>query len=97
LVDVSVWCRVPRSICVLAVTPRGPRRRPLVRVLQPAPVRPTAPSGCGRAGSGSSRFDLDLDLVPAWVDRLVLTAAIDGGATMGSLSSGHLVVAGWGR
>ncbi len=57
---------------------------------------PDGAIGLTATGSGAGRFDLDLDLLPGWVDRLVLTASIDGDASMGSLASGHLVVAGQG-
>lgn len=42
------------------------------------------------AANGGARFAIDLDRIPASIDRLVLTAALDGAGAMGQLSSGSV-------
>ena len=41
---------------------------------------------------GSARFTIDLDALPASIEKLVLTAAIDGDANMRSLGASHLSI-----
>jgi stress response protein SCP2 len=54
--------------------------------------QPTSPCGgvAFTAASGGAKFAFDLDRLPASIDRLVLTAALDGAGAMGELSAGSV-------
>jgi len=53
--------------------------------------QPNSPCG-GVALSGGNQFAFDLDRVPATIDRLVLTAAIDGAGAMGQLGNSNIIL-----
>lgn len=53
--------------------------------------QPVSPCG-GIAVADGNLFAFDLDRIPATIDRLVLTAAIDGPGAMGKLSSSNLIL-----
>jgi len=53
--------------------------------------QPTSPCGGVSLASGN-QFAFDLDRIPAGIDRLVLTAALDGPGTMGKLNASSIVL-----
>ncbi|MEF8699813.1 MAG: TerD family protein [Candidatus Accumulibacter sp. UW26] len=54
--------------------------------------QPLSPCGGLSSAGESGRFSFDLDRLPATVERIVLTAAIDGSGTMGELGNGVLTI-----
>lgn len=54
------------------------------------PKTPCGGVAISPALANGTGFAFDLDLLPASIDRLVLTAAIDGAGSMGQLGSGHV-------
>jgi tellurite resistance protein TerA len=54
--------------------------------------QPVSPCGGLSSAGDAGRFSFDLDRLPPMIDRVVLTAAIDGAGTMGELGNGVLTI-----